>query len=358
MQGKVSKVNQIYKVGVVGATGYAGVELVRLLLAHPKVKLEAVSSVSFHGKDLSEIYPGLRAAEGMLLAEGPEEMFDTCDILFASLPHGLSQELAADCAKRNILFIDLGADFRLEEEEDYANWYGGSFLDAALHKKAVYGLCEWNREEIKGATLIANPGCYPTSAALGLYPALKAGLIKQEGIVIDAKSGVTGAGRGLTQGTHFPENNEAFSAYKAGGHRHLPEIEQTLSKMAGAKSAGAKLQVTFTPHLLPINRGILSTIYCDLLADFSEVRSAYQEAYRREPFVTILKDGEYANTRNVRLSNNCHISLHEDSHTGKLIICSAIDNMIKGAAGQAIQNMNLALGLEETMGLPLLAPAF
>lgn len=356
-------INRLYKVGVVGATGYAGVELVRLLLAHPKVQLEAVSSVSFHGKDLSEIYPGLRAAEGMVLAEGPQEMLDTCDVLFASLPHGLSQELAADCAKRDILFIDLGADFRLEDEEAYEQWYGGSFLDPALHKNAIYGLCEWNREEIKGATLIANPGCYPTSVALGLYPALKSGLIKQEGIVVDAKSGVTGAGRGLTQGTHFPENNEAFSAYKAGGHRHLPEIEQTLSKMAGSKMAGdqlvgGKLQVTFTPHLLPINRGILSTIYCDLLADFSKVRSAYLEAYQGESFVTVLKDGEYANTRNVRLTNNCHISLHEDSHTGKLIICSAIDNMIKGAAGQAIQNMNLALGLEETMGLPLLAPAF
>lgn len=341
------------KVGVVGATGYAGVELVRLLQEHPSVDLARVSSVSFHGQDIAKIYPGLQASGKLILDDGPEQMLNSCEVIFASLPHGLSQELAKASIDRGIIFIDLGADFRLEDENDYAKWYGGTYLDPELHKQAVYGLCELFREDIKKATLIANPGCYPTSAALGLSPALTAGLIEPKGIVIDAKSGVTGAGRGLTQNTHFPECNEAFSAYKAGGHRHRPEIEQTLSKLSGQEIA-----VTFTPHLLPINRGILSTMYCDLLSDMGTVRQAYREAYNNEPFVHLLEDGEYANTKNVRLSNCCHISLHQDEHTGKLIICSAIDNMVKGAAGQAIQNMNLVFGLEEAEGLSAIAPAF
>jgi N-acetyl-gamma-glutamyl-phosphate reductase len=341
------------KAGIIGATGYAGVELVRLLSGHPHVELAAISSVSFSGEELSKIYPNLRCSVDMTLDEGPQEMMNRCDVIFASLPHGLSQELAKDCVDRNIVFIDLGADFRLENEDDYKTWYGGSFLSEELHKQAVYGLCELFREEIKGARLIANPGCYPTSVALAMYPALKAGLIDTENIIIDSKSGVTGAGRSLTQNTHFPECNESFSAYKAGGHRHTPEIEQTLSKLAGKP-----VKVTFTPHLLPVNRGILSTIYCSCKAEPDELRRCYQQAYKSEPFVVLLEDGEYANIRNVRLSNNCHVSLHFDRRTGRLIICSAIDNMVKGAAGQAVQNMNIVFGLEETTGLTAPAPAF
>jgi N-acetyl-gamma-glutamyl-phosphate reductase len=341
------------KAGIIGATGYAGVELVRLLSGHPHVELAAISSVSFSGEELSKIYPNLRCSVDMTLDEGPQEMMNRCDVIFASLLHGLSQELAKDCVDRNIVFIDLGADFRLENEDDYKTWYGGSFLSEELHKQAVYGLCELFREEIKGARLIANPGCYPTSVALAMYPALKAGLIDTENIIIDSKSGVTGAGRSLTQNTHFPECNESFSAYKAGGHRHTPEIEQTLSKLAGKP-----VKVTFTPHLLPVNRGILSTIYCSCKAEPDELRRCYQQAYKSEPFVVLLEDGEYANIRNVRLSNNCHVSLHFDERTGRLIICSAIDNMVKGAAGQAVQNMNIVFGLEETTGLTAPAPAF
>ena len=341
------------RVGIVGATGYAGVELVRLLLGHPEVEIVGLSSVSFAGQEISTLYPGLRSSLQMELSDGPEAFLDRCDAVFASLPHGLSQGLAKQCVDAGVVFIDLGADFRLHNEEEYAAWYNGRFEDPALHREAVYGLCEWYRDEIRGARLIANPGCYPTSAALALAPVLAAGLAEPTGIIIDSKSGVTGAGRGLTLGTHFPECNESFAAYKAEGHRHRPEIEQTLSALAG-KTA----RVTFTPHLLPVNRGILSTVYCQSEADPATVRAAYEEAYKDEPFVTVLAAGEYANIKNVRMTNLCHISLHRDDHTGTLIVCSAIDNMVKGAAGQAIQNLNLRFGLDETTGLPLVAPAF
>lgn len=340
------------KVGIIGATGYAGTELVRIISTHPYAQLTSISSVSFGGRDISEIYPGFRADVRLRLDDDPEQMLAHCDVIFASLPHGLSQHIAEEAVKRGIRFIDLGADFRLEDAEEYKTWYGGNFENEELHASAVYGLCELFRKDIKKAKLIANPGCYPTSAALALFPALKNGLIDPANIIIDAKSGVSGSGRSLTQATHFPECSEAFSAYKAGGHRHRPEIEQTLSKLAGTP-----ISVTFTPHLLPVNRGILSTVYCDRKADFAVIRQSYEAAYADEPFVVLLEDGEYANIKNVRMTNCCHISLHQDEHTNKLIICSAIDNMVKGAAGQAIQNMNLLFGFEETAGLPLIAPA-
>ena len=342
------------KIGIVGATGYAGVELLRLLLNHPYAEVIGISSVSFGGRDISEIYPGFRAMLRKELSPDPETFVPQCDVVFASLPHGLSEGIALTCKQNGVCLIDLGADFRLEKEDDYRKWYGKPFDHPELHQDCVYGLCEWFREDVKKARLIGNPGCYPTSVALGLYPALQNGLIETKSIIIDSKSGVTGSGRSLTQTTHYPECNEALSAYKAGAHRHLPEIEQTLSKAAN----GANVQVTFLPHLIPANRGILSTMYCDLKADMGQVRKAYEEAYAGEKFVTVLDDGEYANIKNVRYSNSCHISLHQDKHTGKLIVCSAIDNMIKGAAGQAIQNMNLIFGLEEGCGLIAVSPAF
>lgn len=341
------------KVGVVGATGYAGIELVRILCSHPYASLKRVSSVSFAGKCISEIYPGLKAGCNLILDKDPNEMLDKCDVVFGSLPHGLSEEIAEKSIQKGIVFIDLGADFRLEDGDEYAKWYGCEFRNPEFHKQAVYGLPELFREDILNTKLVANPGCYPTSVALGTYPALKNGLIDTKGIIIDSKSGVTGAGRKLSQNTHYPDCNEAFSAYKAGAHRHTPEMEQTLTK-----AAGVPVKVTFTPHLLPANRGILSTIYCDKKADYETIRKCYEEAYAKEPFVVLLEEGQYANIKNVRMSNCCHISLHQDKHTEKLIICSAIDNMVKGAAGQAIQNMNLIFGFEETCGLSVIAPPF
>jgi len=341
------------KAGVIGATGYAGIELVRLLLSHPEAEVSAVSSVSFEGKPISSVYPCLSNIFGSVLTEA-DTVIEICDVVFASLPHGHSQEIAAKCSAAGKLFIDLGADFRLESADVYKQWYGCEFTHPSLHDEAVYGLCELNYEEIQNAKIIANPGCYPTSIALGLYPALINGAVYTDGIIIDAKSGVTGAGRTPTQSTHFPELNESFYAYKAGEHRHTPEIEQTLSQMAGQP-----VRITFVPHLLPVNRGILSTMYLKKgKKSLSEVHDLYIDFYADTEFVRVLPLGSYADIKNVKYSNYCDISLHEDMHTGTLIICSAIDNMVKGAAGQAIQNMNIALGLGETTGLKFIPPAF
>ena len=345
--------NKKIKAGIIGATGYAGVELVRLLSAHPHVLLESASSVSYSGEDITNIYPNLKGGSKLILKNDPDEVINSSDVVFASLPHGLSQDLAKKTIEKGSIFIDLGADFRLENEEDYINWYQGVFLDKGLHNKAVYGLSEVFRKEIKGSQLIANPGCYPTSIALALYPGLQKGAISVDDIIIDSKSGATGAGRTMTQNTHFPECNESLTAYKAEGHRHIPEIKQVLSKFAGTG-----VNITFIPHLVPINRGILSTIYCKYKGSSESLRLLYEETYKNEPFVTVLQTGEYANVRNVRLSNSCHISLHFDNKSDRLVICSAIDNMVKGAAGQAIQNMNIIFGLDECSGLSSIAPAF
>ena len=244
------------KVGVVGATGYAGAELVRLLLNHPYAKLTAISSVTFEGQKISEVYPSYLGLCDMV-CKTQEEVVEKCDVVFAALPHGLSQELAAACAKRMKFFIDLGADFRLEDEETYKTWYGCEFLDKALHEQAVYGLPELFRPFIRGKSLIANPGCYATAVPLAIVPAMEAGLIETDHIIADCKSGTTGAGRKPTQTTHFPDCNESFTAYKVAAHRHTPEIEQTLSCYAPNP-----VKLTFVPHLLPVSRGILATCLC------------------------------------------------------------------------------------------------
>lgn len=340
------------KVGIVGATGYGGVELIRLILGHPEAELSKISSVSFEGKKLSEVYPSMiDTCDEVLVSQ--DEVVAASDVVFAALPHGLSQPLAKACMDAGKVFIDFGADFRLESEDAYETWYGARFEHPELHKIAVYGLCELWRENIKNARLIANPGCYPTSIQLGLAPALKAGLCKTSGIVIDSKSGATGAGRGLSQTTHFCDLDEGFAPYKVAAHRHTPEIEQGLSKLAGDD-----VTVTFVPHLLPLKRGIISTIYTESTAELETVHAAYTKFYENEPFVTVLPLGSAANLKNVAMTNRCHISLHRDEHAGRLIIVSAIDNMVKGAAGQAVQNMNIVFGLPETTGLDLVAPAF
>lgn len=342
------------KAGVIGATGYAGVELVRLLLKHPNAEITAVSSVSFEGKPISEVYPSLRKICNLTCGSS-QEVIAACDVVFAALPHGLSQDTAAECADADKKFIDLGADFRLDDPEDYLKWYGCEYKYPELHNTAVYGIPELFRKDIIGKSVVGNPGCYPTSIALGLAPALRAGMIQPQGIVIDSKSGVTGAGRKPAQGTHFPECNEAFSAYKVAAHRHTPEIEQTLTKMAGKRTT-----VTFVPHLLPVNRGILSTMYAKLNEGVSDedVRKLYEETYNDEYFVRVLPKGIGVDIRNVKCSNYCDIQLYTDEHTGLLIVTSVIDNMVKGAAGQAIQNMNLLFGFEETDGIDMIPPAF
>lgn len=341
-------------VGVIGATGYAGAELVRLLLSHPTVTLAALSSVSFEGKALCDVYPSFTGLLSGTLCND-EAVLARSEVVFASLPHGLSEKYAQACVQAGKIFIDLGADFRLEKEDDYAQWYGLRYEQPELHEKAVYALPELFRQRIRSARILGNPGCYPTSIALGLAPALQAHLIDPNTLILDSKSGVTGAGRGVTQNTHYPECNEAFAPYKVAAHRHTPEIEQTLSHLYGSD-----VRVTFVPHLLPVNRGIVSTMYAQLTTDapLAEIHAAYKAAYADEPFVRVLDLGAVANLKNVRYSNYCDISLHADARTGRLIVVSTIDNMVKGAAGQAIQNMNLVLGLCETTGLLMVPPAF
>ncbi len=324
------------KAGIVGATGYAGAELVRLLSNHPEAEVAAISSVSFEGQKLSDIYPSYTFLNDMI-CENSDAVVEKSDVIFAALPHGLSQELAEKCISSGKAFIDLGADFRLESEDEYT------------------GLPEFFRDKIKGKKLIANPGCYTTCSPLAIAPAIVNGLVSTKGIICDCKSGVTGAGRKPTQGSHFPELNEGFHAYKVASHRHTPEIEQTLSKLSGED-----VTITFVPHLLPVNRGILATVYADLKegVTYEEIRKAYEDYYKDEFFIRLLDDGKCADIHNVRYSNFCDISLHFDNRARKLVACAAIDNMVKGAAGQAIQNMNIIFGLDEKTGLVIVPPAF
>lgn len=342
------------KVGIIGATGFAGLELCRIILSHPDAELSSVGSVSFEGKPISDVYPSLYGICN-LICENSENVINKSDVIFACVQHGLSQEFAKICSDKGKAFIDLGADFRLESPDDYEEWYGKDFIYPELHKKAVYGLPEIFRDKIKTTKIIANPGCYPTSIALGLYPALCSKLIDKNNIHIDSKSGVTGAGRKATNTSHFPNCNESFSPYKIAQHRHTPEIEQTLSKIYGEN-----INILFVPHLLPINRGIISTIYAKINSDVKkdDIFKVYQNTYKDEQFVRVLEDGNVSNLRNVKNSNYCDISLHVDEKTNTLIIISAIDNMVKGAAGQAVQNMNLIFDLPENAGISFVPTSF
>lgn len=342
------------KAGIIGASGYAGAELLRLLLNHDEVEIAAISSQSYLGQAIYDLYPSFYGICDMKF-EADQDVLEKSDVVFASLPHGLSEKYAKYCDEHDKKFIDLGADFRLDNEKDYQDWYKLDYHEKKLHEKQVYGLSEVNREKIKDATLIGNPGCYPTSITLGLYPLLQEKMNKDQRIIIDSKSGTTGAGKSLTEDTHFPKCNESFHPYKLASHRHTPEIEQELSKMADEK-----IEVIFTPHLLPINRGIVSTIYVSLKDDiaFDDVKKTYHHYYDQEYFVRVLPDGKVADLKFVKFSNFCDISLHYDSRYHQLIVVSAIDNMVKGAAGQAIQNMNLMYGIEETKGLKMVAPSF
>lgn len=362
---------------VIGATGYAGAELIRLLLGHPEVDELVLSSSSAGGEAIGSIYPNLAGAFGS--PRGPKrqgsgilvdksEAIAAADVVFAALPSGHAEEIAAACAAKGSLLIDLSADFRFgADEATYSKWYGKGYAKPELHAVSVYGLPELNRDRIKAlgeakcssaegrARIIGNPGCYPTASVLGLFPALRLGLAETELIIIDAKSGVTGAGKELLKSSHYPEAADSISPYKVGEHRHIPEIEATLSAMAG-KGVGA----VFTPHLAPMGRGIVATIYFRLAKPTAAdaLRDAYASFYANEPFVRVLPAGQAATNRNVRLSNYCDVSVHI-AHDGKTaVIASAIDNMVKGAAGQAIQNMNVALGLDEKAGISMLPPAF
>ena len=344
----------MFKVGIIGATGYVGVELLRLLLNHDKITVTAISSSTFKDEEISSVYKSF-FNKTTLVCKDKSYVIDKCDVIFTALPHGLSEEIAAEAISKNKKVIDLGADFRLECEDSYEEWYGKKFTCKDIHKNSIYGLPEFNGSKVKEFNIVANPGCYPTSISLGLMPLLKNNLINTKNIICDSKSGITGAGRGLSLKTHFAEANENFAAYGIGNHRHTPEIEQSLSYMANEN-----VEVTFTPHLLPVNRGILSTIYCQPKDELTleEIHEIYKKQYKNEEFVHVLPLGQTAEIKHVKYTNNCHISIHQNYRKNKIIIVSVIDNMVKGAAGQAIQNMNLLLDLPQNTGLKLIAPSF
>ncbi|MBE0477602.1 N-acetyl-gamma-glutamyl-phosphate reductase [Candidatus Aerophobetes bacterium] len=340
----MQKENKV-KVSVIGATGYTGVELVRLLLKHPGVEIDTLTSESFAGKKISEVYPQVKCD---IVCESLNIDKISSPLVFTALPHGKSAKVVGKLFDRGVKIVDFSADFRLHDAGVYQSWYGISHAREDLLSEAVYGLPEIYREKIKQALLVANPGCYPTSIILALAPLLKNKLIKREGLVADSKSGVSGAGRTPTLETHFPEVSENINAYNVAGHRHLPEIEQELTKIANEN-----VTLTFVPHLIPANRGILSTCYVDLVKKMSteEVLDIYTKFYGKEPFVEVLPPGFFPHTREVIWSNRCRIGLYVDRRDDKVVVISAIDNLVKGASGQAIQNMNLMCGFDEDLGL-------
>lgn len=337
------------KVGIVGASGYTGVELARILAGHPEVCITAATSRQYAGKPLAEVFPNLRKRVDIVCENlGVDELIKRADFFFCAVPHKTAMDIVPQLLDAGKKVVDLSADYRIHDAAVYEAWYQ-PHSSPQLLAEAAYGLPELYRDRVRTARLTANPGCYPTSVILALTPLLRKGLIDPDTVIIDSKSGTSGAGRAASVGTLFCEVTDGFKAYKVGGsHRHIPEIEQELTL-----AAGRPVTVSFTPHLLPISRGILSTIYGTLTAAGKEadLQGLYEQTYGDEPFVRVLPAGTVPATQYVRGSNCCDIGLQKDLRTGRLIVMSAIDNIVKGAAGQAVQNMNLMHGFAETTGL-------
>ncbi len=335
------------KIAILGGSGYTGFELLRILAAHDGVEVTEVTSRQYAGKAVSEVFPSLSGYYGLQFSDPEGFRKIKADFVFSALPHGASQEVVPALLESGNRVIDLSADFRLKDPEVYRKWYGGH-RSPGLLEKAVYGLPELHREEIKKAVLLANPGCYPTGAILALAPLVKKGLVRPGSITIDSKSGVSGAGRGAVLDTSFVEVAGGFKAYKIGSHRHTPEIDQELALLS---KAGAG--VTFTPHLIPVSRGILTTAYAELTEGISgaEAHSIYDAFYGHEPFVRVMPDGRFPDISQVRCSNYCDMGVWADGARKKVIIVSAIDNLVKGASGQAVQNMNIMAGIKEETAL-------
>ena len=341
------------KIGILGASGYTGADAVRLLARHPNAEISALTANTHAGKAMDEVFPHFFMLELPRLVEWEKVDWTKLDAVFCGLPHGTTQEITAAVMAANpaIKILDMSADFRLRDMSVYTQWYGHEHRAPKLQGEAVYGLTEFYREKITAARLVACPGCYPTAALLALVPIVKAKLIDAGDIVIDAKSGVTGSGRGLKQNTLFSEAGEGLSPYSVSTHRHSPEIEQEIGV-----AAGSAVTVNFTPHLIPMSRGELCTAYVRLNgASADDLRAALEQAYRDEPFVHVVKKGVLPQTQNVRGSNYVQIGVFADRIKNRAIVISVLDNLVKGSAGQAIQNMNLMLGFPETTGLEQIA---
>lgn len=337
------------KVGIVGGTGYTGVELLRLLAQHPQVQLVAITSRGEAGTAVSSMFPSLRRRLDLEFQDPANADLQSCDVVFFATPNGVAMQQAPALLDAGVRVIDLAADFRIKDVDEWERWYGMSHASPEWVAKAVYGLPEHDRAGIREARLVANPGCYPTAVQLGFMPLVEAGLVDLEQLIADTKSGVSGAGRKAEIGTLFSEAADNFKAYAVPGHRHLPEIQQGLSTMA-AQPVG----LTFVPHLTPMIRGIHATLYARIRseADFQQI---FEERYSGEAFVDVLPPGSHPDTRSVRAANVCRIALHRPQQGKVLVVLSVIDNLVKGAAGQAVQNMNIMFGLPETEGLWQLA---
>ena len=340
-------------VGIVGGTGYTGVELLRLLVTHPKVDLKMVTSRSEAGKLVADTYPNLRGFTEVYFTEPDVKTLSTCDLVFFATPNGTAMKMVPELLEQGVRVIDLAADFRLKDAAEWQQWYGMPHACEDVLAEAIYGLPEINRDAVRTAKVVANPGCYPTAVGLGFLPLIENGLIEDQHLVADAKSGVSGAGRGANVAALLCEASESFKPYAVEGHRHLPEIRQTLGDIAG-HSVG----LTFVPHLVPMIRGIEATLYAVLKKTDVDLQALYEERYKNEPFVDVLPKGTMPETRSVRGANVCRISVFQPQGGDTVVVSSVIDNLVKGAAGQAIQNMNIMFELEETAGLnrPALMP--
>ncbi|MDH5571212.1 MAG: N-acetyl-gamma-glutamyl-phosphate reductase [Gammaproteobacteria bacterium] len=335
------------KVGIVGGTGYTGVELLRLLAAHPEVELTVITSRSEDGMAVADMFPNLRGHVDLKFSVPDMSILKACDLVFFATPNGIAMSMARELVDAGVKIIDLAADFRLKDPQEWKKWYGVEHSCPELLPEAVYGLPEVNRTAIKQARLVANPGCYPTAVQLGFLPLIENNLVDASRLIADAKSGVSGAGRKANVGALLCEASENFKAYAVPGHRHLPEIRQGLQNIS-TQSVG----LTFVPHLTPMIRGIHATLYAELNHDaVDDLQALYIQRYADEPFVDILPEGSHPETRSVRGANTCRIALHRPQGGNVLVILSVIDNLVKGAAGQAVHNMNIMFGLDEQCGL-------
>ncbi|MEA2079642.1 MAG: N-acetyl-gamma-glutamyl-phosphate reductase [Pseudomonadota bacterium] len=334
------------KVGIVGGTGYTGVELMRLLALHPKVQIEVITSRSEAGTRVADLFPNLRGHIDVEFSEPDQSALADCELVFFATPNGIAMGMAEQLLGRGVRIIDLAADFRLKDPAVWREWYGMAHACPELLPEAVYGLPEVNRSRIAEARLVANPGCYPTAVQLGFTPLLEAGCVDQTLLIADCKSGVSGAGRKASVGALLAEASESFKAYAVPGHRHLPEIRQGLEQ-----TARASVGLTFVPHLTPMIRGIHATLYARLIDSAPDLQTVFENRYRQEPFVDVLAAGSHPETRTVKGANHCRIAVHRAPDVDTVVVLSVIDNLVKGAAGQAVQNMNIMFGFEEKAGL-------
>ncbi|TLD43744.1 MAG: N-acetyl-gamma-glutamyl-phosphate reductase [Accumulibacter sp.] len=337
------------RVGIVGGTGYTGVELLRLLARHPEVQIASITSRGDAGTDVTQMFPNLRGRLRLRFEDPATANLKSCDVVFFATPNGVAMAQAPALLDAGVRVIDLAADYRISDVADWSRWYGMQHASPEWVGKAVYGLPEMNRAAIRNARLVANPGCYPTAVQLGFMPLLERGLVEPDHLIADAKSGVSGAGRKAEVATLFAEASDNFKAYAVPGHRHLPEIRQGLSAMAG-KPVG----LTFVPHLTPMIRGIHATLYARIGTE-ADFQALFAERYRDEPFVDVLPAGSHPDTRSVRAANTCRIAVHRPQGGEIVVVLAVIDNLVKGAAGQAVQNLNIMFGLPETVGLQQIA---